>query len=60
MSQAKPILESNSTGLFLDSCLIHCQTLTDEPWSKYGVGGQTMRDTFADWYFDRPSGENLQ
>ena len=46
-----PIL-SGKTGMFVDSCLIHCQTITDEPWMKYVVNGMLMRDAFAAWYFD--------
>ena len=44
---------NSSAGIFVDSCLIHCQTLDDKPWSTYAVGGRTMRDAFQDWYFER-------
>ena len=52
LDQLSPVLKSSSSGIFADSCLIHCQTLTDEPWALYTVGGQTMRQTFEDWYFE--------
>ena len=55
LAQLAPVLNSSSAGIFADSCLIHCQTLNDEPWSTYAVGGQTMRETFQDWYFERSS-----
>ena len=52
ITQVLPAIENDKTSLFLDSCLIHCQTLTDEPWMKYAVNGMLMRDAFAAWYFD--------
>ena len=55
LAQLAPVLNSSSAGIFADSCLIHCQTLNDEPWSTYAVGGQTMREIFQDWYFERSS-----
>ena len=51
LEQLAPARESSSTGIFGDSCLIHCQTLEDTPWATYAVGGQTMRETFEAWYF---------
>ena len=39
-------------GIFADSCLVHCQTLEDEPWSTYTVDGKTIRESFEEWYFD--------
>ena len=55
LAQLAPAFNSSSTGIFADSCLIHCQTLQDEPWATYAVGDQTMRETFEDWYFDKSS-----
>ena len=52
LDQAGPPILSNRTGVFIDSCLIHCQTLTDTPWMGYAVDGLVMRDAFAAWYFD--------
>ena len=48
-----------SAGIFADSCLIHCQTLEDEPWATYTVDDRTMRESFEDWYFDRDP-DNIQ
>ena len=55
LEQLTLALKSSSTGIYADSCLIHCQTLTDEPWAGYRVGGQSMRETFANWYVERSS-----
>ena len=55
LAQLAPALNSTSAGIFGDSCLIHCQTLQDLPWATYTVGGQTMRETFEDWYFQNTS-----
>lgn len=51
LSQLAPALNSSTTGIFGDSCLIHCQTLTDMSWATYSVGEQTMRQTIEDWYY---------
>ena len=56
--QLSPALNSSSTGIFADSCLIHCQTLQDLPWATYTVGGQTMRESFEDWYFEKTSAKS--
>ena len=53
MEQLAPALNSESTGIFADSCLVHCQTLTDDTWTQFMVRGQSLRDTFSDWYFGR-------
>ena len=53
IAQATPALVSTSNGVFIDSCLVHCQTLTDDTWSVYKVSGQLMSETFANWYFGR-------
>jgi len=53
LSQATPAIISTSNGFFGDSCLVHCQTLTDDTWSVYKVSGQLMSETFANWYFGR-------
>jgi hypothetical protein len=55
LEQLAPARESSSTGIFGDSCLIHCQTLEDTSWATYAVGGQTMRETFEAWYFQTPA-----
>ena len=58
--QLSPALNSSSTGIFADSCLIHCQTLQDLPWATYTVGGQTMRESFEDWYFEKTSAKSQE
>ena len=60
LDQLAPALATESTGVFADSCLVHCQTLTDNTWTQFLVGGQSMRDTFSDWYFDRSSGKTKE
>ena len=59
LEAASAPIASQSNGVFLDSCLIHCQSLNSKSWNGYKVKGQTMRETFADWYFDR-SGEDKE
>ena len=51
MKAAAPIISSTTNGAFLGSCLIHCESLDDKHWSEVKVGGQTARETFANWYF---------
>lgn len=48
---ATPINSSSSTGVFADSCIIHTQVDSNDHWVNTAVGGQSMRTTFADWYF---------
>ena len=57
LDHAKPILRSESSGVFLHSCPTpHCQTIYDEPWStiKIKLNGRDhlMSKTVADWYED--------
>ena len=51
--QAAAVIQSNSTmnGYFLDSCLVHCQTLFDDTWTTYTVNKQSIAYTFAAWYY---------
>jgi hypothetical protein len=60
LHQLTPALDSETTGIFADSCLVHCQTLTDDTWTQFLVGGQSMRDTFSDWYYGRGSGRSRE
>ena len=60
LEQLAPVLASETTGVFADSCLVHCQTLNDVTWMQYRVGGQSMRDTFSDWYFGGSSGKDKE
>ena len=52
-------IASQTNGAFLDSCLIHTQSLYSKSWDSYKVKGQSIRETFADWYFDR-AGEDKE
>lgn len=47
------MLESNSTinGYFFDSCLVHCQTLSDDTWTTYTINKQSIEATFSAWYY---------
>ncbi|XP_065887728.1 uncharacterized protein [Dysidea avara] len=49
LNAAAPAISSTSNGVYIDSCQIHCQSLSTTPWSKFVVGGQTLRDTFNAW-----------
>lgn len=57
LNMTRPVFESDESqvGYFFDSCFVHCQTLYDDTWTKYSVSGQSMRETFADWYYERPA-----
>lgn len=57
LQMIKPVL-SSPNGFYFDSCMIHCQTLTDEPWNWFITKGHTMRESFADWFYERPSPAN--
>ena len=57
LAQLAPAVNS-SAGIFADSCVIHCQTLMDEPWSTYSIDGKTTREAFEEWYFEKGSGDH--
>ena len=46
-------MDSQTNGAFFDSCLEHCQSLSDHTWNQIKVGGQTAAKTFGNWYFKR-------
>ena len=57
--QLEPVLSGfSSSGFFLDSCLAHCQSLSDDRWAKFSALKHPMRETFADWYNDVPGNDN--
>ena len=39
-------------GYFFDSCLVHCQTLSDETWTTYTINKQSIEATFSAWYYE--------
>lgn len=53
--QSVPLLSGSSeNGYFLDSCYVHCQTVeSNDPWTRITVNGQSIAQTFGDWYFER-------
>ncbi len=40
------------SGYYLDSCLIHCQTMSSSPWTTFKVGGKSMSQAVFDWYYN--------
>ena len=44
-----PAIQSPTNGVFIDSCVMHCQTLTTGAWTETIVGEQNIRDTFYYW-----------
>ena len=50
LSAAGPAINSKTNGVFIDSCLVHCQSLNDHSWAQVKVGGQTAIETFSNWY----------
>lgn len=57
MERAAPIFEAENSGAFLDSCVIHCQSLKDESWNDYKIDmpdgfTYSANDAFARWYYN--------
>ncbi|XP_065888301.1 uncharacterized protein [Dysidea avara] len=49
MAAVSPAIQSPTNGAFIDSCLIHCQSLSTASWTKFKVDNQTVGDTFYAW-----------
>ena len=49
MEAVTPVIQSPTSGVFIDSCVVHCQTIFEEPWTQIMVEKQTMGDTFYYW-----------
>ena len=49
MAAVSPVLQSSTNGAFIDSCLIHCQSLNRNSWTQFKVDNQTVEDTFYAW-----------
>ncbi|MQL93022.1 hypothetical protein Taro_025660 [Colocasia esculenta] len=48
--------DKENRGIFLNSCYIHCQTISDMTWhspSSPKVGNKTIAKAVGDWYFNR-------
>ena len=43
------MIQSPTNGAFIDSCLIHCQSLNTISWTQFKVANQTVGDTFYAW-----------
>ena len=57
----QPVLSSASSGYFLDTCYVHCQTVQDaNPWNNFEIEGRSMQQAFGDWYFERPGNTRLK
>ena len=50
----KPVLNKSGAGIFLTSCFEHTLATSGHIWTKTKVGGKTLREAIADWYFERP------
>ncbi|XP_065840834.1 uncharacterized protein [Oscarella lobularis] len=50
-----PAIDNPTSGLFIDSCLVHCQSLDTSWWSQVTVNGTSANDAFAQWYFSNGS-----
>ncbi|XP_065888035.1 uncharacterized protein [Dysidea avara] len=44
-----PVIQSPTNGAFIDSCVIHCQSLSTTSWTQFKVDNQTVGDTFYAW-----------
>lgn len=54
LSALEPATHNDHIGIFVDSCLQHCQTLTDNTWNDIMVEGSSMREAFELWYEGKP------
>ena len=57
MERADPILKSETAGVFLNACVTHHQTLSDDMWQKRKIEFRgevySIEETFANWYFEQ-------
>ncbi|XP_044976590.1 pectin acetylesterase 5-like [Hordeum vulgare subsp. vulgare] len=52
----REIKQKKDWGIFINSCFIHCQTLSSLTWhspSSPRVNNKTMAEAVGDWFFDR-------
>lgn len=49
LKAAGPVIQSPTNGAFIDSCLVHCQSLSTTSWTQFRVDNQTVGDTFYAW-----------
>ena len=49
MAAVSPVIQSSTNGAFIDSCVIHCQSLSATSWMQFKVENQTVGDTFYAW-----------
>ena len=56
-----PLAEQSDRGCFLDACIVHIQSLFEDGdhWNTWTVQGQTLRQTFGNFYFNRPGPKRL-
>lgn len=50
LERIQPAIASPTTGLFLQTCLIHAEVNSDTIWPGTLVQNQTMVGTFLAWY----------
>ena len=50
MTAAEPVIKAQKSGVFIDSCLYECQSLSTYTWTQIKVGGKTAKDSFVEWY----------
>ena len=50
------MINSESSGVWFDSCFQHCQTIDDITLNKVKVDGQTFSETIRYWY-DKSGGK---
>ncbi|KAM2740078.1 hypothetical protein EV2_034124 [Malus domestica] len=45
----------NQNGMFINSCLVHCQTEKSAWYANESpaLGNKTIAEAVGDWYFDR-------
>ncbi|XP_022889341.1 pectin acetylesterase 8-like [Olea europaea var. sylvestris] len=56
LKSLQEIGNSSCTGMFINSCYLHCYTYSTERWNcAAGLGNTTIAQAIGDWYFDRDS-----
>ncbi|KAM7264450.1 hypothetical protein ACFE04_002133 [Oxalis oulophora] len=54
--------QKKETGLFVNSCFIHCQTWISLTWhspTSPKVNNKTLAESVSDWYFDRKVAKHI-
>ncbi|KAL2517352.1 Pectin acetylesterase 8 [Abeliophyllum distichum] len=60
LKSLQEIGNSSCTGMFINSCYLHCYIYSNKRWNcSPEFGNKTMAQVVGDWYFDRNSSEKI-